>query len=601
MFRQKIAKTLLKSYLLLGVNSMLFADASTPIISLEGEAVSSQETSIFYVTNFEKVDIACDLRIMVPLQSIFPSPRAQGFIVLESPEKTLQSRQKETIEIPFKKLVNELAAQFPHTKLEIVEGSHRLLAKNCKIAKKTDRKKGGFIKSSGLVTFKPLRSKVFVENRFHKPVDCNFSSIASFDSFAGKITLHSKAARLTVNKRDQVSFEADFREDRRAIRDNFNDQVRLEGFSFAMQEESCRPKKDSQGVFYEVTEDSHVEPTYDMEKNQFTFGTITHNQISGFQMKPKKTYVSFEVEVSSEKNYDKVVFFLDGEPQKSWSGEKKETYQIKIPEGTRLLSWKYIKDDYESKNRDTGFIRNITFSDKAKSYCPENYVLVGKNEQVGVKEDFCIMKYEAKRKENGDFVAISKPEDTPWVGLGRTDANLACEKNGPDYFLMSNYHWQALAREIEQVDENWQLSANARSYKLKAGNSLDQAQTPIPVGPDDEYRSHKLLSGDIIYDAAGNVWEQTSTRLKVDKDFGLELGIYELTDENHIRMFGPKNTYDSPSHLGWLLARKIQGGIKRGGGYGMQDKAGVFSARLTSYPQDPGIRTGFRCVTKPAD
>src|SRR5205814_3470911 len=59
---------------------------------------------------------------------------------------------------------------------------------------------------------------------------------------------------------------------------------------------------------------------------------------------------SFDYRVSSETNWDWLEFYVNGVPDSSpprqrWSGEVGwATYQFRVPAGTNVLVWRYIKD-----------------------------------------------------------------------------------------------------------------------------------------------------------------------------------------------------------------------------------------------------------------
>ncbi len=74
---------------------------------------------------------------------------------------------------------------------------------------------------------------------------------------------------------------------------------------------------------------------------------------------------SFDYKVSSETNFDKLEFYLNGapglsQPVQSWSGEVGwATFQFAVPAGTNTLLWRYAKDASVSAGLDAAFIDNL--------------------------------------------------------------------------------------------------------------------------------------------------------------------------------------------------------------------------------------------------
>jgi len=72
--------------------------------------------------------------------------------------------------------------------------------------------------------------------------------------------------------------------------------------------------------------------------------------------------ISFYYKVSSEEDYDFLVFYIDGNEKGRWSGNKDWT-QISYPVagGRRIFTWEYSKDSSESRGEDTAYIDDIVF------------------------------------------------------------------------------------------------------------------------------------------------------------------------------------------------------------------------------------------------
>ena len=72
--------------------------------------------------------------------------------------------------------------------------------------------------------------------------------------------------------------------------------------------------------------------------------------------------ISFYRKVSSERDCDLLEFYIDGDRQDKWSGEK-DWAQVSFPveEGTRTFEWIYSKDSSVSRGSDTAWIDDIVF------------------------------------------------------------------------------------------------------------------------------------------------------------------------------------------------------------------------------------------------
>ncbi len=69
---------------------------------------------------------------------------------------------------------------------------------------------------------------------------------------------------------------------------------------------------------------------------------------------------NFAYKVSSEENYDFLVFYIDGNSQEQWSGDVDWTvYSGNLSEGAHTLEWRYEKDGSVSRNDDAAWIDDI--------------------------------------------------------------------------------------------------------------------------------------------------------------------------------------------------------------------------------------------------
>jgi len=259
----------------------------------------------------------------------------------------------------------------------------------------------------------------------------------------------------------------------------------------------------------------------------------------------------------------------------------------------------------------------------------------------------------------GDCVPASRPDGTPWVNISYSNSIAECGALGNGYSLISNAQWQTLARNIESVPGNWTggsvgsggvprghsddlMDANAvtdglafagssalGAYPISVGNALPSTVdftkyrgntaayrgTGNNVGQDFEFgkeqaRFHVLTTGEAVWDVAGNVWEWTSDLLDgydTSPPLGannwtsysdtVELGAPGTTNRT---MFAPLNpAYDLTHGMGEMNGG-TGGVIRRGGYWGFDNGAGIFSANLNSSTSNTGNNYGFRCVYAPA-
>lgn len=102
-------------------------------------------------------------------------------------------------------------------------------------------------------------------------------------------------------------------------------------------------------------------------------GHIGDNEITSMLIEVENTSdgaISFYYKVSSTKNNDFLVFYIDGEMQDRWSGETDwEFVSYDVPAGTHVFEWRYDKSPNGSSGEDRGWIDDIVF--------PGNSVVLG--------------------------------------------------------------------------------------------------------------------------------------------------------------------------------------------------------------------------------
>ena len=72
--------------------------------------------------------------------------------------------------------------------------------------------------------------------------------------------------------------------------------------------------------------------------------------------------LSFFYKVSSEQNYDKLHFYMDGQEKGVWSGQGEWTEFIQpVTVGNHTFRWSYTKDSSVSSNSDCAYVDDINF------------------------------------------------------------------------------------------------------------------------------------------------------------------------------------------------------------------------------------------------
>lgn len=249
---------------------------------------------------------------------------------------------------------------------------------------------------------------------------------------------------------------------------------------------------------------------------------------------------------------------------------------------------------------------------------PRNYIPVPPLEDF-YKSGFYVMKYEAKIDGRGaSTAAISKAEGKPLSRVSYEEALELCQNNGSRYDLMRNDQWQTIARNIEQVAENWAEGRstpsdnNTLNCGLFRGNPLpadedddnDCASASCASGWDENRRTHWLNNGEKIWDMCGNLGEMMKDKYREDEAF--EDFVYNFP-RSLKKIFGPKRTYrlvnagrrSNDWNLGYAKIDEEKNLIIRGA---PAKEAGIFSVDISSDQTNRrAFRSdvGFRCVYIP--
>jgi hypothetical protein len=114
---------------------------------------------------------------------------------------------------------------------------------------------------------------------------------------------------------------------------------------------------------------SHSDVVF-FEEDAARSGDVGNNEESFLQMTIEGAgTLSFYWKVSSEENYDKLEFYIDGELQDVISGTvdlEKMMYTIAEP-GSHILEWRYIKDESIDRGEDAGWVDLVEWSDSTES------------------------------------------------------------------------------------------------------------------------------------------------------------------------------------------------------------------------------------------
>jgi len=250
--------------------------------------------------------------------------------------------------------------------------------------------------------------------------------------------------------------------------------------------------------------------------------------------------------------------------------------------------------------------------------CPEGYIEVLGN-QLYDTNNFCVMKYEAKKENNKP---VSKPEEEAWSRISQKEAKEKCKTLGHNAHLITNNEWMTIARNLEQVPENWS-SGKVGSGFIKMGNIGFDLDKVCYNGPNSDYvgtnvklsqRDNnslarlKLSNNKYIWDFSGNMWELINGTVdKSDLIFRNNNNWVEMTDTINYGSFGydglrPLNEFwDSEQGFGkiYITPGTIDQNIifVRGGDFQSRNTAGIYSLYILNKSIDyTASSIGFRCV-----
>jgi hypothetical protein len=233
------------------------------------------------------------------------------------------------------------------------------------------------------------------------------------------------------------------------------------------------------------------------------------------------------------------------------------------------------------------------------------------------KTYFYVMQYQAR---NNGGVPQSTGDGLPWVSISQLDAIQKSKDAG--YHLITNWEWMAIARDIEQVPENWTGGA-VGSGILKRGNvGTPDAGSYDGDNPETGILNSKailkLSNGEEIYHLSGNVWEWVDDKIECGAtSCPSSLMPYASTPASEWVEFtnistwgkytkaelGPLGNYNSANGVGKIYTDYDAAAgssdiythaFRRGGDWNNGAYAGVFALDLNNSPTNLNTNIGFR-------
>ena len=232
--------------------------------------------------------------------------------------------------------------------------------------------------------------------------------------------------------------------------------------------------------------------------------------------------------------------------------------------------------------------------------CPEYFSLVSKSFDLGT-EEFCIsqdlMAYDSNSRltvRRDSLYAVTPDHD---------DAELLCQSLGEGYDLVSMKEYQATAREVELLDENWSdgrigfgLFADGKtSVKLLSGETVDGMGNNVRAGNSDavyswtkDYFNPYFTSGYDFDVKAGEFYTRN-----------LPLVLINFPYDDVGKWFAPKGDYSQKPELAVGYAGLGKLWLNAGSGYIARGAFNGFpyQAEYSGFTAQSWI--GFHCVYHP--
>lgn len=172
--------------------------------------------------------------------------------------------------------------------------------------------------------------------------------------------------------------------------------------------------------------------------------------------------------------------------------------------------------------------------------------------------------------------AVSKADTLPWRFVTREQAVTACLRSGKR--LISSDEWFTIAAGTPDTD-----SCNIHSGGARVSGA-DKA----------------CVSAVGVYDTVGNVWEWTTNDVIAGKHEGVDVPAAGYVSQVDSGGFPLVSTAQSNSLFAddyfWSSPEGAYG-VLRGGYYGSESDAGVYSVHAQTLPTNASAAIGFRCVS----
>lgn len=232
-----------------------------------------------------------------------------------------------------------------------------------------------------------------------------------------------------------------------------------------------------------------------------------------------------------------------------------------------------------------------------KFACPAEFSLVTKNYALGTK-DFCLSKDLMAYDQNLRLVV--RKNSLRAVIESAQKARQLCQSLGASFDLISIAEYQAAAREVELVDENWSGGAVAvgslgkdRTYsRLLSGDTVDGAGNTLRLGGVDAYSTWTRDSFG-PYTTAGYLLDLKAADIN---RLGAPIVAVNAPYDDVMKWFAPKNDYSTipdavsgDAGLGSILFETGMGTVTRGPLTGA-----TYQAEFALYSTAAWI--GFHCV-----
>ncbi|MEX0895757.1 MAG: Ig-like domain-containing protein [Patescibacteria group bacterium] len=216
---------------------------------------------------------------------------------------------------------------------------------------------------------------------------------------------------------------------------------------------------------------------------------------------------------------------------------------------------------------------------------------------------------------------VSTANGAPIVHISQTQAISACPAG---YHLITNNEWMTIARNIEAQATNWANGVVGSTVSsgggLKRGNigivdsaSYNGADPEQGTGRDTKAK-HVLSNGSEFWDISGNVWERNSDTITGanQPDVSGQNG-FNWRDYTALTGYGSLSydllrpagtTYNADHGVGRIYhdSNSVSSTVysfTRGGYWGSNANAGVFTLDLIDAPSSQGYPVGFRCASDP--